>query len=64
MGDGEGDTINTSPIERFAGLALVTAGVLELVVNSVLTPLLPRGVSFAQTVVSPVFVWRESIAFS
>ena len=30
--------------------------------NSVLTPLLPRGVSFAQTVASPVFAWRQSIA--
>lgn len=54
--------MNTSSIERSAGLGLISAGVLELVVNSVLTPLLPRGVPFAQTVASPVFAWRQSIA--
>lgn len=54
--------MNTSSIERWAGLALISAGVLELVVNCVFTPLLPRGVPFAQTVASPVFAWRASIA--
>ena len=54
--------MNSSSIERWAGLALIGAGVLELVVNSVLTPVLPRGVPFAQTINSPVFAWRQSIA--
>lgn len=54
--------MSTSSIERGAGLALIGAGVLELVVNSVFTPLLPRGVPFAQTVISPVFAWRQSLA--
>lgn len=54
--------MNTSSTERAAGLALICAGVLHVVTNSVLTPLLPRGVSFAHTVASPVFAWRESVA--
>lgn len=62
MEDGAGDARSTSSIERFAGLALITAGALEVVVNSILTPLLPRGVPFAQTAVSPVFACRQSIA--
>jgi|SRR5215472_3004685 len=54
--------IDTTATERSAGLALVGAGVLSVVTNSVLTPLLPRGVSFAQSVASPVFAWRQSVA--
>jgi hypothetical protein len=54
--------MNTSSTERSAGLALICAGVLNVVTNSVLTPLLPRGVSFAHTVASPAFAWRESVA--
>lgn len=54
--------MNTSSIERRAGLALITAGILELVVNGILTPLLPHGVPFAQTVASTVFAWRQSMA--
>ena len=33
-----------------------------MVTNSVLTPLLPRGVSFAQTVASRAFAWRQGLA--
>jgi hypothetical protein len=33
-----------------------------VVTNSVLTPLLPRGASFAHTVASPAFAWRQSVA--
>ena len=54
--------MNSSSIERWGGLALLSAGVLELVVNSGLTPVLPRGVPFAQTINSPVFAWRDTIA--
>ncbi|HEY6325184.1 MAG TPA: hypothetical protein VIW73_01530 [Candidatus Cybelea sp.] len=54
--------MNTSSMDRFAGLALICAGVLEVVLNSVLTPLLPHGVPFAQTVASTVFAWRQSLA--
>jgi len=54
--------MNTCSIERSAGLALICAGVLDVVTNSVLTPLLPRGVSFARMVGSPAFAWRESVA--
>lgn len=54
--------MNTSSTERSAGLALICAGVLNVVTNSVLTPLLPRGVSFARTVGSPAFAWRQSVA--
>src|SRR6516225_617361 len=54
--------MSASSTERWAGLALISAGVLNTVVNSVLTPLLPRGVPFAQTVASTVFVWRQSAA--
>src|SRR5215470_3063045 len=54
--------IDTSTTERSAGLALISAGVLSVVANSVLTPLLPRGVSFAHSVSSPVFAWRQSVA--
>ena len=54
--------MNTSSTERSAGLALICAGVLNVVTNSVLTPLLPRGVSFSHTVASPAFAWRESVA--
>src|SRR5215470_3841439 len=52
----------TSATERSAGLALISAGVLNVAVNSVLTPLLPRGVSHAQTIASTVFAWRQSVA--
>ncbi len=54
--------MNTSSTERSAGLALICAGGLNVVTNSVLTPLLPRGVSFAHTVASPAFAWRQSAA--
>jgi len=53
---------DTSATERSAGLALISAGVLNVAVNSVLTPLLPRGVSHAQTIASTVFAWRQSVA--
>ena len=53
---------DTSSTERAAGLALIGAGVLSVVVNSVLTPLLPRGTSFAQTAASWVFAWRQGAA--
>jgi hypothetical protein len=54
--------MSTSLTERGAGLALICAGVLNVVTNSVLTPLLPRGASFAHTVASPAFAWRQSVA--
>lgn len=54
--------MNTSSTERAAGLALICAGILSVVTNSVLTPLLPRGSSFAHTVASSAFAWRESVA--
>ena len=54
--------MDTSTTERSAGFALICAGVLNVVANSVLTPLLPRGVSFAQTIASTVFAWRQSVA--
>lgn len=54
--------MNISSTERAAGLALICAGVLNVVTNSVLTPLLPRGASFAHTVASPAFAWRQSAA--
>lgn len=54
--------MSTSSTERAAGLALICGGALNMVTNSVLTPLLPRGVSFAHTVASTAFAWRESVA--
>jgi len=54
--------MDTSTTERSAGLALISAGVLNVLVNSVLTPLLPRGASHALTIASTVFVWRQSVA--
>lgn len=54
--------MNTSSTERSAGLALICAGILNVVTNCVLTPLLPRGISYAHTVASRAFAWRQSFA--
>ena len=47
---------------RGCGLALAAAGVLTIVVNAVLTPLLPSGATFAATAASVAFLWRQSVA--
>jgi hypothetical protein len=47
---------------RWTGSALAIGGVLTFLVNACLTPLLPRATSFAQTVASPIFPWRQGMA--
>lgn len=47
---------------RRSGLALIGAGALVVIVNVALTPLLPRGGSFADTASSTAFVWRQSLS--
>jgi len=55
-------TMREFSTERCAAVALIGAGFLNIVVNSVLTPLLPRSIPFAQIVNSSVFEWREGLA--
>ena len=45
---------------RRAGSALVLAGALTFLINTGLTPFLPRHVPFAETAASSVFLWRQS----
>jgi|CXWL01.1.fsa_nt_gi hypothetical protein len=47
---------------RRSGLCLIGAGALVVIINVALTPLLPRGGSFADTVSSAAFVWRQSLS--
>ena len=47
---------------RNTGLALALAGLLVIVVNTVMTPLLPRAGSFAETAGSTAFLWRQSLS--
>lgn len=50
---------------RASGCALCLGGALTFLLNAVLTPLFPKGVSFAMVVISPVFLGREiSAAFA
>ena len=51
-----------APLIRQSGLALMGAGVLVIIVNAVITPLLPRGVPFSDVAASTAFVWRQSLA--
>lgn len=44
---------------RCAGLALALGGALTLIVNAVLTPLVPAHEPFAKTASSWVFLWRQ-----
>jgi len=41
---------------------MAAGGALTFLINACLTPLLPRGVSFAETVASPIFPWRAGMA--
>jgi hypothetical protein len=50
----------TPGFTRGLGIALAAGGALTLLLNVVLTPLMPQGVPFAQAVLTPVFLWRES----
>jgi hypothetical protein len=45
---------------RWSGSALIVGGLLTLLVNALLTPLLPHHVSFEITAASQVFLWRQS----
>lgn len=47
---------------RWTGAALAAGGALTFLINACLTPLLPRAVSFAETVASPIFPWRAGMA--
>jgi len=47
---------------RWTGAALAAGGALDFLINACLTPWLPRGVSFAETVASPIFPWRAGMA--
>ena len=47
---------------RFAGGALAAAGVLTLLINAGLSPFLSSDASFAETAMSPVFFWRQSLS--
>lgn len=49
-----------SSFVRWAGIALVAGGLLTILINAVLTPMLPKHVSFDQTASSAVFLWRQS----
>jgi len=45
---------------RWTGAALACGGLLTIVINAALTPLLPHGVAFAVTAASTVYVWRQA----
>ena len=47
---------------RWTGAALAAGGALTFLLNAGLTPFLARGVSFEQTAMSPVFLWRQSLS--
>ena len=47
---------------RSAGAALAAAGVLTIIVNGVVTPMLPRGAPFADVAASTPFLVRQSLA--
>ena len=48
--------------ERRCGFALMAAGLLTIVINAAVTPLLPRGGSFADVAASTAFLWRQSLS--
>ena len=47
---------------RWCGLALASAGALTIIVNAVVTPLMPRGGALSLTAVSTPFLVRQSLA--
>jgi hypothetical protein len=47
---------------RWTGAALAAGGVLTFLVNSFLTPLLPRGASPAAAAALPIFAWRQGVS--
>jgi hypothetical protein len=47
---------------RWTGAALAAGGALDLLINTCLTPLLPRPASFAEVVASAIFPWRQGFA--
>lgn len=47
---------------RWTGAALAAGGALTLLVNTCLTPLLPRPASYAETAASLIFAWRQGFA--
>src|SRR5688500_12965408 len=47
---------------RSCGLALQAAGALIIVINAIITPLVPHGDGLAVTVVSPMFLARQLLA--
>src|SRR5258705_5518916 len=47
-----------SPLARSAGIALMAGGVLIVMINAILSPLLPK--SFGESAASWVFLWRQS----
>ncbi len=46
----------------WSGIALAAGGVLTVVINAALTPLLPSDASYAETAASTVFLWRQSLS--
>jgi hypothetical protein len=52
--------VQNRAFSHWAGAALMSAGVLTLLINAGLTPFLPRHVPFTETAVSSVFLWRQS----
>jgi hypothetical protein len=47
---------------RWTGLALSGGGALTILINAILTPLLPRHAIFAVTAASSLFLWRQSLS--
>ena len=52
-------TVPNPAFTRWTGVALASGGALTLIINAVLTPLLPRHIPFATTATSSVFLWRQ-----
>jgi len=47
---------------RWSGVALAAGGVLTLLINACLTPLLPAHAPLAKTAASSVFLWRQGLS--
>ena len=47
---------------RWTGAALAAGGALTILVNTCLTPELPRLASFAESAASPIFAWRQGVS--
>lgn len=44
---------------RWTGVALAAGGLLTIIINAVLTPLLPHGGDYAVSAASTAFLWRQ-----